>query len=192
MGKTERWMIGNGKSHLAILSLKYLLASQGGYIKEIVFELRGKGLFRCHFLYKAFPKCLLPIPLSLLSLLPTASIITSIVAFIKFMLHFPVYWSIFYVRLWADYGTEAIYILHFSPSGSFLAQCWQAALLTYSMHAYSKVVNSISYSSNYWKLFSKFSQNVPHSIFYSVEDIPRKLDVIKLLVWILTLIICLR
>ena len=88
------------------------------------------------------------------------------------------------------------YVLHFfffSPQISFLDMCYESVLIICPMHAYNQAANYIFlHSYNHWKLFSKFSQNLPPSTFYSVEDIPMKLSVINLLVWILSSISCLK
>ena len=81
----------------------------------------------------------------------------------------------------------------FSPQISFLDMCYESVLIICPMHAYNQAANYIFlHSYNHWKLFSKFSQNLPPSTFYSVEDIPMKLSVINLLVWILSSISCLK
>lgn len=125
--------------------------------------------------------------IKLVTLLSTASFSTPIVAFIEFILQFPISWSIYSVRLWAVCGIESmlfIFSRRFLP-GSMLTvssyylfkECiWQGG----QFHFFPIV----AIIENYFPNSAKICPSI------SIEDIPMKLGAIKLLVWILT--ICLR
>lgn len=124
--------------------------------------------------------------IKLVTLLSTASFSTPIVAFIEFILQFPISWSIYSVRPWAVCGIEPmlfIFSRRFLP-GSMLTvssylfkECiWQGSQFHFSP--------ILAITENYFPNSAKICP----SIF--IKDIPMKLGAINLLVWILT--ICLR